>query len=397
MFTELEAELEERGARVTRVLFNAGDALFSERRPSTYRFTGEEADWQAWLDAFAVRDRPDVVIGFGCKRPAHRIAGQWCEEAGIPCLALEEGYLRSGYVTCELGGNNDLSPIAGKLPAAEVADVGPGHVATTNFKTMNWLGFLYFTTRIIFSKKSDGWSFHRPLKGALTEAMRWLRNIWRLWSKGMTEAKAVEDFLKGGRGRYILVPLQVPADSQLGRAARGWTLEKLVEEMLTRFASADGLDHLLFKIHPLDEGGYARARAIGEAAARHGLSDRVTVLHTGSIAQLAIASEGMVTINSTSGLSAIHHGTPLLVLGDAVFRHPDLCVTGTGADDIDRFLAGPRTSAPLEVRRNYERFVAREALVPGDFYLPSGRAQAADIIADRALTLAATRAPIPSA
>ena len=61
MFTELEARLEENGARVTRVLFNAGDALFCERRPSTYRFTGEEADWRAWLEELAVRDRPGVT------------------------------------------------------------------------------------------------------------------------------------------------------------------------------------------------------------------------------------------------------------------------------------------------------------------------------------------------
>ena len=380
-FSELQDELERRDVRVTRVLFNAGDDLFARGR-DTVRFSGDEGEWRAFITRRLADDRPDAILLFGRKRPAHRVAADLAAHAGVPLLSLEEGYLRSGFVTCEEGGNNDLSPIAGKVPDGPVEDAPLPFAIRPNFKTMNWIGFLYFTTRIIFSKSSDAYSFHRPLRGAITEAIHWLKNIFRLWTHEWREKGAIADLLEGRKGRYVLVPLQTPEDSQLKRAARGWTLDTLAREVMERFRGRDDLDHLVFKIHPLDAGGRGRAAELRAMAETFGIGDRVTVLHSGSIGQLSTHSVGMITINSTSGLSAIHHGTPLLVLGHAIYAHPSLAMVGEDAEAITRFF-DERFSAPLADRRNYERFVAREALVAGDFYLADGRRIAVGNIADR--------------
>lgn len=386
MFRDLQDRLEAEGARVTRVHFNAGDALFGPRSRAT-RFSGDAQDWCDWLDRCVADDRPDAIVMFGRKRPAHRLAAERAAAADIPVVSLEEGYLRSGFITAEIGGNNDLSPIAGKIPDALVEDIEGHPEIGPNFKAMNWLGFLYFTTSLALSKDRDAFSFHRPLNAVVPEGAKWVRNILRLWSKKRTEQRRIDRLIERHDGDYILVPLQMPADSQLGSAARGWTLERLVEEATARFARQDRIARLVFKLHPLDNDGLRRAKAIRAVAKRHGIADRVDVFHSGSIAEMSTHSDGMITINSTSGMSAIHHGTPLLVLGDAIFRHPDLVHVAEDADAIDDFYAERRV-APLDVRRNYERFVARHALIPGDYYLPSGRRIAAEQLCRRIYDLA---------
>ena len=68
----------------------------------------------------------DAVVLFGAERLLHRVAIECAEEMGIPVVCLEEGYIRPGYVTMELSGNNWRSPIAGQLPPEEFNARLPG-------------------------------------------------------------------------------------------------------------------------------------------------------------------------------------------------------------------------------------------------------------------------------
>ena len=166
----------------------------------------------------------------------------------------------------------------------------------------------------------------------------------------------------------------------MGAAARGWNIERLVDATIRAFVARGAASRLVFKLHPLD--GHARSREtmIRAKAEAYGISNAVLVLHSGSIAQLSIHSKGMILINSTSGMTAIHHGTPLLVMGEAVFRHPSLVHCGNDDADIEAFMDAPWAAEP-EHRHAFERFLAREALVPGDFYKRDGRLIAANYIA----------------
>lgn len=404
-FRNLQRSLEERGADVTRILFNSGDVLFAPRK-NAVRFHGGLDEWRGWLAARIEAHRPDVIIVFGAKRPPHRIARELADKAGIKVFALEEGYLRSGYVTCELGANNDLSPVCGKVPEPDEDVVAPSSAKIgSSFRIMNWWGFLYFTTRIFFTPKSDEPLIHRPLRGPVTEAAFWLRNIWRLASTKWSEAATLKRLLGKYEGDYFLVPLQMPSDSQMGAAARGWNIERLVDSTLRAFSRTDSASRLVFKLHPLD--GHARTREarIRQLAEAHCLTDRVEIIHSGSIAELSIRSKGMIVINSTSGMTAIHHGTPLLVMGEAVFRHPSLVHCGDDDGDIEAFMT-EQWAADLETRRRYEEFLAREALAPGDYYGVRGMKIAANFIAERAMVeplgkngagATSDRAPSPSA
>ena len=383
-FSELQQVLEAEGARTLRVLMNAGDVLFG-RDEHTVRVSGSLDEYRAWLESCLEDFDPDTIILFGAKRPPHRIARDLAETHGIRVLSLEEGYLRSGYVTCEENGNNDLSPVCGRVPTAneELRVPEPASIGS-NFKIMSWWGFLYFTTRIFFSGKADEPLIHRPLRGPLTEAAFWLRNIARLTRTKFTERGTIRRLIRDHDKDYLLVPLQMPSDSQMGAAARGWNIERLVDATLKAFVEKKSVGKLVFKLHPLDGHAYTRARMIREKAKAHGAENDIVVLHSGSIAELTIHSDGMMLINSTSGMTAIHHGAPLLVMGEAVYRHESLVHCGDDEADIAAFM-DERRVAPARDRQRFEQFIAREALVPGDFYKQPGRDAASKAITRKIL------------
>jgi capsular polysaccharide export protein len=110
---------------------------------------------------------------------------------------------------------------------------------------------------------------------------------------------------------------------------------------------------------------------IRQVCALNDVKDRVHVLDGGSLSLLTRHSAGMITINSTSGLSAIHHGVPLAVMGQAIYRHPELAFCVKRGRDLDRFWSEGFVAAP-EVRERYLSWMQHECLVGGDFYAKEG-------------------------
>src|ERR1700761_657857 len=109
-FRELHQELLDRGFDVLKVNFNGGDLLFSPRS-DVCNFRGSPQDWGAWLQSL-MSDQPlAAIVLFGDGRPYHMEALRVAGEQGVVTWCLEEGYLRPGYVTCEIGGNNAHSPL----------------------------------------------------------------------------------------------------------------------------------------------------------------------------------------------------------------------------------------------------------------------------------------------
>jgi capsular polysaccharide export protein len=99
----------------------------------------------------------------------------------------------------------------------------------------------------------------------------------------------------------------------------------------------------------------------------------------------------MVVINSTSGFSALHHNIPLLVMGDAVYRHSTIATVGRNAASIVKFLKLRTTKD----RNNVLAFldaVKAEALLPGDFYHSKGRKVAAKAITGKIQLLSQSHA-----
>ena len=116
---------------------------------------------------------------------------------------------------------------------------------------------------------------------------------------------------------------------------------------------------------------------ISALAEFHGLNGRVHSLDSGSFGLLCRHSAGVLTINSTSGLSAIAHGTPLMVLGDAIYRNPELVWCASGEEDLARFWT-ECWAAAAGLRRRYLAWLSHLTTVPGDYYDEAGQVVAVD-------------------
>jgi capsular polysaccharide export protein len=373
-FAHLQRFLESAGIECRRVCFNAGDRHFAGRR-GRMDFSGSPAQWRSWLRARLAYGRFDALVGFGCYRPQHVVARELAEEMGLPFLSLEEGYLRSGFITAEYGGNNACSPLAGRLPPPDFAADATKPVASgsgsPSFSAMCRQGAAYYAARSLLSRPAERALFHREVS-LVREPLLWARNALRYRQSRAGDFRAIEALLENHDRRYFVVPLQVAADAQMGKPALGWTADRLIGDVLTAFArqAPDGT-RLAFKVHPLERGHTAARRRAMAIATELGIAHRVDVLDTGSLGLLIRHAAGVITINSTAGFSAIAHGTPLLVVGEAIYGNPALATCAKGEPDFASFWSGGQAADP-RLRQRYLDWIRQEALVEGDFYAAGG-------------------------
>ena len=374
-FRRAQEHLNSNGFEAWRVCFNAGDRLYS-RGEKTLNFSGSQENWRGWLTGILREHGFDAIVLFGADRLVHRIALECAENVDIPALCLEEGYIRPGYVTMELGGNNWRSPIAGQLPPEGFnapRSEGPRAVPCSgSFSAMAWSAFQYFTIRALISTPGERKLFHKHKRTLLSEGFYWFKNYYRKFAHVGRNYRVSERLLEHHDKRFFIVPLQVHDDTQLGKAANSWNNQKLILKTIVSFARNAPADHqLVFKIHPMERGHTRDWNFIRQVSALNDVKDRVHVLDGGSLSLLTRHSAGMITINSTSGLSALHHGVPLAVMGQALYRHKDLAFCVERGMDLDRFWQ-EGCVAPDNVRNRYLSWIHHECLVGGDYYAKEG-------------------------
>jgi len=372
-YKKLQGFLEAKNFDVWRVCFNAGDQLYSSRK-NRISFWGNKAEWRDFFANLLVPGDVECIILFGSERPAHKIARDVAAAVGVRVIALEEGYIRPGNITIEDGGNNANSPIAGQMPPNDYIypiDIRKNLPENKSHRSMVWYGAFYYMARTIFSIGKQRELFHRNIT-PLPEIFYWGRNACRKLTAQRREFPKIQNLLEHWDGKYFLVPLQVAADGNLQQAALGWNSHRLISSVLRSFSSAAPRDaRLIFKIHPLERGHSNLAPLIMSAARILGVEDRVNVICTGSLGLLARHAAGMITINSTSGLSAIFHGIPLMVIGNAVYANPRLAVCARGNPDFDAFWSQKHVASEA-VRKAYIAWLREMALMLGDFYASDG-------------------------
>lgn len=375
-FKNLQSELIKSGFKTKRILFHSADALFAPRN-DVLRFSGDLSDWEKWFRSELALERPDVLLIFGTSRPAHKVACKLAQEFGIEIVSLEEGYLRSGYITCERGGNNHLSPLNQWKPVtSENAQQRSPLKLRSSFIMICLWGAIFYLHREFTKRDSEQYLYHRKTQGALKETISWVCHMTRRVRAKLSEKNVVRTLLDRHRKKYILVPLQTPSDAQIRIASRGWSNEKLVSECLSSVRVLPKGHLMVFKTHPLDENAHSLVAAIWSEAKRLGVADRVRVLQSGKLSDLTKFSSGMIVINSTSAFSALHHHVPVLVLGDAIFRHSSVVTVGNGADSIKAFIKCREAKPPQNITA-FINAVKAKALLPGDFYALSAQSETA--------------------
>ena len=119
-----------------------------------------------------------------------------------------------------------------------------------------------------------------------------------------------------------------------------------------------------FKVHPLERGHFNHAKVIHDIAENSGVKDRVWTVQTMNIGQWVKYSKGIITINSTTGFSAIYHGVPILLLGNAIFDHDKLVYKLLDKNDLDRFW-GAEVKASKDQRMRYLDWIRNKSCIKG--------------------------------
>ena len=321
-------DLERAGAYVDKIDFNGGDWLFSPK--GSIQFRGDLAAWPAFLGTVLTERQIDTVLLFGDCRPVHRVAHRVAHERGLTIGVFEEGYIRPDYVTLELFGVNGHSKIP-RSPQVYLNQPRYDVPETVAVKNSLWYAvmwsMMYYEASILLRPFYPHYKHHRPLN--FNESWPWLRSMWRKYLYQFQEKGVQDELIEKLTGRYFLVPLQVHNDAQLHVHSTFTSVESFITEVMSSFAKHAPQDtHLVIKQHPLDR-GYNNHRAfISRLAVQYHIEDRVRYIHDQHLPTLLENARGVVVINSTVGLSALHHGTPTKVCGDAIYDMKGLTFQG---------------------------------------------------------------------
>lgn len=362
-FSRLRTVLEMGGSKVWKVNFNAGDDLFY-RGDRVIRFADPMPMWEQCLRDLVLRLRIEAIVVFGSARRHHRIAERVAQRLGIPFWVFEEGYVRPDYITLERGGVNAESPIAPlnlddmPAPTAEAKR----RTFDNAFRKMAWYSFWYFAAGMALQGRYPEYRHHKPFR--LQEVGLWMRAAYRKRSYRKLERPVVQRLLSEGHPPFFVVALQVHNDSQIRLYSPWRRVEDFIEWTIHSFAHhAPGDTTLVIKHHPMDRGHRDYSMSICTLAARYGVENRVAYVHDVHLPSLLQRCDGVVTINSTTGLQALYHRVPVMILGRCFYDKEGLTYQGS----LDAFWKNP-PPVDMNAYRRFRNYLIHVSQINSSFY-----------------------------
>ena len=335
-------------------------------------YRGRFTDWRGFLGGFLRERGVSDVILFGDCRPYHRVAVDLARSRGIAVHVFEEGYFRPDWITLEHDGTNGHSRLPREREAylaegaaIEGGEITPQAVSGGVSRRVRW-EILNQIVTMLLAPLYPHYRRHRS-HHPLTEMCGWLKRLAKRPFERRYAAH-LSKYLEGERPPYYLLPLQLETDYQIRRHSRFKSMAHVMEVTMESFARGAPRNSLLVvKLHPLDNGIANFRKQARRIARRLKLDNRVLVMDGGHLPTLLSRCKGVVVVNSTTGLSALHHGRPVTVLGSAIFDLPGLTFKGS----FDRFWKWAKAPDP-ELFRAFRRVVLTKAQVNGSFFTYEG-------------------------
>lgn len=362
-FRRFARDLTNVGAVVNKVNFHGGDWVFYPTNAINYR--GKLKDWPAFFEQLLIRLHVDIVILFGDCRAIHRCVRDISQEWGVEVGVFEEGYVRPDYITFERYGVNAHSRVPRNpdyyyaLP--RIHNEQPMTVGDSLWYAV-FFSILYYTAGILLWPFFPYFRNHRPM--SLVEGFRWLGSDFKKKYYAWRE-KGIQQRLETSlSGKFYLFPLQVHNDAQVRVHSKFRSMEQFMRFIMESFAThAPKETHLVIKHHPLDRAYNDYTKFIEANAARLGICDRVLYIHDQHLPTLLKNARGVVSLNSTVGMSALHHGAPLKVCGKAIYDIEGLTYRGP----LDKFWTEGQP-CDEELYKRFRSFLILHTQLNGNFY-----------------------------
>jgi capsular polysaccharide export protein len=388
-FRRLADRLSADGHEAFRTNFNCGDRAYWGRRPAS-DFRGTLDELPGYYDGILrARGISDVVV-YNDRRPVHVPAIALARERGLRLHVFEEGYFRPFFVTLERGGVNGNSPLprdpdwyreAGKgLP-----DHGYGSPFPSSLRARAMHDIAYEVANLANPLLFPRYRTHVPYNRWIGYAAHARR--FAAFPLHASRDRALLERLDREPAPLFLLPLQLDSDAQIRYYSPIATMSALVERVMRSFAaSAPPEVRLVIKNHPLDPGFVNYRRLIARLARELDVAGRVDYVDTGDASPLVGRARGIVTVNSTVGMSSLALKRPVIALGTAIYNLPGLTFQGP-LESFWRDAPAP----DAELFRRFKNAVIHATQVNGGFYT---RASVALAVANCQRLLLAERSPL---
>jgi capsular polysaccharide export protein len=380
----LASAFEQKGCRVLRINFCVGDALYWLGRPAL-NFRGSLEQWSGYLRNLIRREDVSDILFYGDGRPYHRLASDVAAELGINAYVYEFGYLRPDWITLERHGMSGRShfpndpdvirTIGAQFPMPDLRARTRYTMAGELAHEITYNLSSYFLHLAYPRYAAD--RYYNPIVEYLTGIPKQLRA-----SRMQRDAARIVSEISGGARPYFLMPLQLQCDYQLRHHSSYAHQSDAIREVLASFAAYAPADAtLIFKCHPLDNGGENWPAHIAAGARAAGLLEkRLAYIEGGDLGRLLSRARGAVMINSTVGMHALMAGCPVKILGTALFDISGLTHQG----ELHSFWEAPRRPDKTLVEA-LVRAMAGTIQVKGDFFTRMGQDTAIATFVERIL------------
>lgn len=369
-FSKIGTALAAQGHVVHGINFSIGDQLFW-RGPNRHNYRGRLRDWPTFVGDFLDRHGITDLILLGEQRDYHKLAIQAAKQRGIAVSVTDFGYLRPDWITFEKDGMSahslfprDPTAILELARQAPAADFSRHY--HDSFWTMAVWDMLYHFANHFLWWLYPHYQSHKRDNPVLVYLGTGLRLFMSRWKNPAATAQLQK--LNAQSQRFFVFPLQMENDFQIRAYSPYPDMSTPIAEVIASFARhADVNTHLLVKVHPWDPGLKNWKKRVCTLAQSTGCADRVHYVDGGSLDEMCQTAQGMVTINSTSGLSALKFDCPVLTLGEAIYDVVGLTFQG-GLDDFWQQAQAPDST----LRDAFFKAMAATIQIRGVFYNQPG-------------------------
>lgn len=323
------------GTNVTKVLLHAGDLVYKWKGIPTVKYDAPLEQFESWLRKYISESNTDCLIVYNQYRPYNAISWKVAEELGLECIVLELGLLRPDFCSIYTRDCNQFEYLAGEwdklVNSKESLDKPKKPPQLARMSTpckMTQFGLYFLFSRFIstFARQYTHYCDQRTMN-----VRHHLRAciIGGLRFQGRKKQSCFDEiFATRWSNKYYFVPLQVHTDSQITERSNFKNIEEFIHLVVNSFKkNAPRGTKLVFKVHPMDRGYKDYHELIKKLSSNVG-GHRVLYLDRIHLPTVLDHARACITINSSVGLSALIHRTPLITLGEAAFDLKELTFQG---------------------------------------------------------------------
>jgi capsular polysaccharide export protein len=342
-FSRLADFLLRNGVSTHKVMFPLRE-FFPGKKNIVLNYSRPMTEWRPYLQEVVARHGIRHMFMYGDFSIPHKTAIELANQLGIEAWVFELGYIRPNFVTLERDRVNARSNL--NKPAAFYHSLEDGQEFLRAVRTAlpiprRWRRIFkppcFIQHALTNYPILDAPHKLQPKLSYLYYQVRGLlRRHWYAILERKTKARLRT------LPSLFLVPLQVSTDSQVTKSCRFRSIEQFITEVMESFAGhSDERQHLIFKHHPRDRGYNNYSKFIRSECRRLNVGHRVDYIHDDNLGDLLTHCKGVITINSTVGLTAIRWNVPTKVMGKTFYDLPGL----TAQVSLDAFW---KESCPID-------------------------------------------------